>query len=124
MLGIVAPLRRRVRPVAQLAACCINEHVATIYLSRGTVGAGSTDPGRPQTLPILERRLRERGLRVRYLGPQPRPIDPPGRWLLYTVIQVGPEDTPVGMFPQRGFYFVEGLDAQESAFLTADSTGE
>ena len=95
--------------------------MATIYVSRGTAGAASTDPGRPQTLPVLHHRLRERGLRVRYLGPQPVPINPPGRWLLYTVIEVGPEDKPVGMFTQRGFYFVEGLDAEESGFLTADS---
>ncbi|TMQ07423.1 MAG: hypothetical protein E6J90_43430 [Deltaproteobacteria bacterium] len=58
---------------------------------------------------------------MHYLGPQPIPINPPGRWLLYTVIHVGPEDTPAGMFGQRGFYFVEGLDAEDSGFLTADS---
>jgi len=61
-----------------------------------------------------------RGFRVRYLGPTPRPIDPPGRWLLYTVIEVGLEDSPSGIFDQRGFYFVVGLDTEDSGFLTAD----
>ena len=94
--------------------------MATIYLSRGTVGPGSTDAGRPQALPLLDRRLRERGMRVHYLGRQPVPISPPGRWLLYTVIEVGPEDEPVGMFAHRGFYFIEGLNAEDSGFLIAD----
>jgi hypothetical protein len=98
--------------------------MATIYTSRGTVGPGSTDSGRPQSLPVLEQRLRERGFSVRYLGPQPKPIDPPGRWLLYTVIEVGPEDKPTGMFAQRGFYFVEGLDAEDSGFLIADPVND
>jgi hypothetical protein len=101
------------------------DHVmATIYTSRGTVGAGSTDPGRPQSLPVLDQRLKERGFSVHYLGPQPRPIHPPGEWLLYTVIKVGPEDTPAGMFTQRGFYYVDGLHAEDSGFLSADTVEE
>ena len=94
----------------EVPACLIVRRgsMATMYLSRGTVGAGSTDAGRPQTLPLMERRLRELGMRVRYMGRQPAPISPPGRWLLYTVIEVGPEDEPVGMFDKRGFYFVAG----------------
>jgi hypothetical protein len=96
--------------------------MATIYLSRGTVGPDSTDAGRPQNLSVIEQRLSERGFRVRYLGRQPVPINPPGRWLLYTVIEVGPEDKPAGNFPERGFYYIEGLDAEGSEFLTADRT--
>lgn len=95
--------------------------MATIYRSRGTVGVGSTDPGQPQTLTTLERRLRNRGIRVHYLGPEPRPIHPPGEWLLYTVIKIGPEDTPGGIFSERGFYYVDGLHAEDSGFLTADT---
>jgi hypothetical protein len=98
--------------------------MAKIWLSRGTIlKEDSTDAGTEIPLEVVTERLNDMGREVRYLGLVPRPVHPPGEWLLYTVVEVRQGDKPVGDFKKLGFYYVVGLNAEESGPLVKGYAG-
>lgn len=94
--------------------------MAAIYKSTGGVGNGSTDPGLAIPLDVIADRLR--GNACVYLGRRPRVIEPIHQYWTYIVIEVAPQDQPVGPFTQWGFHFVADLTVDTAGFLFAPPT--
>jgi hypothetical protein len=90
--------------------------MATIFLSKGTIGSNSTDPGTAMPLSVIDKRLAKH--QVVYQGDQPKQVLPTSEYYAHIVIAVTELDHPCSeRFGRHGFYYVAGLHPKQAGFL-------
>jgi hypothetical protein len=95
--------------------------MASIRMSNGKVGHGSTGPAVDLPLRLIEERLCL--YKVHYEGADPKEIAPVTQYYSHVVVEVSGIDDPTVRFTRQGFYRVLGLHTDDAGFLTAPRPG-